>query len=239
MNRHDLFNAVGEISGDIIAEAGERHRARRVSPIKITAIAAALTIAFGITAFAAVMVVSRSSHSSNIPDYYDLPTAETLKNDVGIAPSFPEEFQNGYRFKSGHITYSEDANGETVESYKGIDCVYEKDGDEISVFADAAKAGVGMDDCETAEVYNGAEIKYIEYMNKLVPPDYEMTDRDKKDEESGAIVFSYGSPEVKISRMQSIGFEYGGLNYSISAADSPLTREDLVQTAKEIIDMQI
>lgn len=238
MNRHDLFNAVGEISGDIIAEAGEARRIKRLSALKITAIAAALTVALGVTAFAAVMVVSRSSHSSNIPDYYGVPSAQTLENDIGISPSFPEELSNGYKFKSGHVTYNEDANGETVESYKGIDCVYGRNGDEIDVSADAAKAGIGMDDCETAEIYNGVEIKYFEYTNKLVPPDYEMTEQDKRDEESGAVVFSYGSPEVKISHMQIIGFEYGGLNYSISASDSPLTRTELVQTAAEIIDTQ-
>ena len=240
MNKHELFGAIGEIDPALTNEADDVKLPRRIKFTKIAAVAAAITVAAGITAFAAVMAVSRVSHSYNIPDYYSVPSAETLKNDVGIAPSFPETLLNGYEFKSGHITYNEDtsADGKTVERYSGISCVYENGGDKIYVSADAAKSGNGMEECETAEVYKNTEIKYFAYTNKLVPPDYKMTEQDKADEENGVLVFSYGSTEIEVSYVREVGFTYGGLNYSITTSDSPLTETDIVGIAKKIIDAQ-
>lgn len=242
MNEKDLFRAVGDVSDDLITEAsGAVRKVRRIRVRKIIALAAAFVMFAGITVWAANIVLSgRSGHSSAIPDYYSVPSAERLMQDIGIALNIPEEFSNGFRFAGGHIVKNEDygENGGVFERYQSINCDYKKNGERISLYADAAKAGNQMEDDETAEVYCGSEIKYFTYMNKFVPADYELTEQDQEDKKSGKYVFSYGTDEIEISHVQILGWEYHGLNYQLCAMDSSLGRDKLVAMAKEIIDAQ-
>ncbi len=65
-----------------------------------------------------------------------------------------------------------------------------------------------------------------------------MTEQDKADEKSGRLVFSYGNPEVALTHVQLLAWEYNGVNYELNAADSELSFEDFTAMAKEIIDTQ-
>lgn len=242
MNKNDLYKAVGEISDDLIMEAiYSSKKIKRIRISKIIAAAAALIMLSILTAWAATVILSRrSSHSSIIPDYYSVPSQETLQKDIGIAPNIPKSFSNGFEFFGGHIVENEDytEDNNVFESYKSISCDYRKDGERISLHADAAIAGNQMDDEETAEVYQGSEIKYFAYTNKLVPGDYQLTDQDKEDKKSGKYVFSYGSTEIEIREVQLLGWEYNKLNYTLCAIDTSLSKNELVQMAKEIINAQ-
>lgn len=242
MNEKDLFRAVGDISDDLIAEAGGAgKKVRHVRVTKIIAAAAALGIFASLTAWAAnVILTGRSGHSRAVPDYYSVPSAETLMQDIGISLNIPSGFSNGFAFSGGHIVESEDygEDGSVFESYKSIDCDYKKDGERLSLYADASIAGNQMEDDETAAVYRGSEIKYFDYMNKLVPGDYQLTEQDQEDKASGKYVFSYGSDVIEICYVQILGWEYNGLNYQLCARDSSLDKTELVQMAKEVIDAQ-
>lgn len=242
MNKKFLFQAVGGIDNDLIIEAGNAARkVRRIRISKITAFAAALVLLLSLTAWASSVILgSRSIHSSNIPDYYNAPSPKTLQNDIGIAPKIIESFSNGYSFESGVISENEDydADGSVFESYKGFSCKYKNGGSSIFMHVDAAALGNQMDDNETAAKYKGAEIKYHAYTNKLVPGNYELTEQDRADERSGKYVFSYGSSEVEIIEVQILGWEYNELNYTLCAMDSLITKDGLVQMAKEMIDFQ-
>lgn len=238
MNEKELLRAVGGISDDLILEASGA--AKKVRRVRLTALvlAAALVVLTSITVLAAGVVLSRrSSHVYHKPHYTSLPSAETLMRDIGIAPRLPEQFSNGYTFLQGNIAQNKDYVEEDVlfESYQSFDCHYEKDGEHISLFVDAAAAGNQMDDDKTAAVYRGSEIKYTDYLNKLVPPDYQLTEQEK---EGCDYVISYGSAEVMLCRVQLLGWEYEGLNYELCAVDSSLDEQALVQMAKEIIDLQ-
>ncbi len=238
MNEKELLRAVGGISDDLILEASGA--AKKVRRVRLTALvlAAALVVLTSLTALAAGVVLSRrSSHVYHKPHYTSLPSAETLMRDIGIAPQLPERFSNGYAFSQGNIAQNEDyvEDGILFESYQSFDCHYEKDAENIHLFVDAAAAGSQMESDKTAAVYRGSEIKYTDYLNKLVPPDYQLTEQEQ---EGCDYVISYGSAEVKLCRVQLMGWEYGGLNYILCTIDSSLDEQALVQMAKEIIDLQ-
>lgn len=238
MNEKELLRAVGGISDDLILEASGA--VKKVRPVRLTALvlAAALVVLTSLTVLAAGMKLSRrSSHSYHKPQYTSLPSAETLMRDVGIAPRLPERFSNGYAFLQGSIVQNEDyvEDGILFESYQSFGCHYEKDGEHVSLYVDAAAAGSQMESDETAAVYRGSEIKYTAYLNKLVPPDYQLTEQEK---EGCDYVISYGSAEIEFCRVQLLGWEYEGLNYDLCAVDSSLDEDALVQMAKEIIDLQ-
>ncbi len=242
MNGKKVFQIIGMIDDDLIVEAsGAVKKVRRMRLTKVIALAAALVLLAGLTVWAAgVIIRGRSSSVRSIPDYYSVPSAEALMQDVGIAPNIPEGFANGFVFSGGYIVENEDygEDGSVLESYKSISCDYEKDGELISLHVDASIAGNQMNHCETAKTYKNSEIKYSAYKNKIVPGSYQLTEQDKKDKKDGKYVFSYGSEKVETYSVQVMAWEYEGLNYSLCAMDSSITKAGLADMAAELIDCQ-
>ncbi len=242
MNGKGAFQIIGMIDDDLIVEAsGAVKKVRRMRLKKIVALAAALALLAGITAWAAgVILRGRSSSVRSIPDYYSVPSAEALMQDIGIAPNIPASFANGFAFSGGHIVENEDYDGDgsVLESYRSISCDYKKDSELVSLHVDASIAGNQMDHCETAKTYKNSEIKYSSYKNKTVPGSYQLTEQDKKDKKDGKYVFSYGSEKVETYSVQVIAWEYKGLNYSLCAMDSSITKDELADMAAELIDCQ-
>lgn len=244
MNKNKLFRAVGEISDDLIAEAENPvKKIRQLRTAKILLIAAAITVLLSFSVFAArnILVVSRSGHSASIPKYTDIPSKKQLLKDVGIAPRIPSGFSNGYTYRDARISKDEDydADGNIVEKFKSLYCNYTLGEEDFSLHIDAAMTGSGMKDETIAERYRGAEIRYFSYMNKVVPGNYKLTEQDEADKQNGKYVFSFGSDDIEIYEVQITSFRFQGMNYTICTLDSSLSKESMIQTAKEIIDYQI
>ena len=131
-----------------------------------------------------------------------------------------------------------DTKGNSVEKFKGLSCTYHKDGAEIFLTIDAAMAGIQLRDPEKLDTHKGSDILYYSYKNKLVPPDYRPTEEDKKAEQDGSVILSYGSQDIKLCNVQGVALEYQGLNYEFVAIDVDIDKEELLQMAKEMIDFQ-
>ncbi len=242
MNQKDIFEVITLIDDDLIAEAyASVKKVRHIKMRKVIVIAAALIMLLGVTVWAAnILLGSREGHSYNTPDYTSVPSKEQLQSDTGISPNLPENFSNGYAFDSSSITYNEDfdTKGNSVEKFKGLSCTYHKDGAEIFLTIDAAMAGIQLRDPEKLDTHKGSDILYYSYKNKLVPPDYRPTEEDKKAEQDGSVILSYGSQDIKLCNVQGVALEYQGLNYEFVAIDVDIDKEELLQMAKEMIDFQ-
>ena len=88
---------------------------------------------------------------------------------------------------------------------------------------------------EVIATVSGTDIYYFSYTNKIVPPDYKMTDEDKKAEENGELVFSYGSSKVEICEVQSVTWRINGIQYQLLQIDGKLSGKELVDMAAEVI----
>ena len=176
-------------------------------------------MAIGTAAFASRGAVNYVMGSTSTkPDYTTIPVTETLNKNVGFSPKIVDE-ENG-----------------TEEKYKSFMADYEKDGDKVMLSADTyADSHKDQGNSEVSD-YNGIAIAYISYVNKVVPADYQQTEQDMKDEESGKYVFSYGAEKVEISQVQGVEWEQDGIYYNITAIDSPLDKQGLIDMAKEVID---
>lgn len=244
MNGKELYEIIGMIDENLIVEESKEAAVMKKSKIKIMAIAAAAIMVVGAATgvMGHYLLGSVSMQGSIFPTYTEIPDAVTLKNDVGFKTNLIEEFSNGYTFKDATVIESEnfDTEGNSVEKYKSIGCDYEKDGDNIDLYADASMDGHGgVSSSELVGSFNGAEVYYYSYTNKLVPGDYELTEQDKADEAAGKYVFSYGNPEgISVCEVQGAVWRYEGINYSLCAIDSPLTKAELAEMAKEIIEAQ-
>lgn len=216
----------------------ERKSYTMKSKKKISLVAIAATLVLGITVFAASGIVSTwFSSSSSTPDYKSLPTAEQVAGDIGYEPVLIESFENGYTFKDGSIVKNnlKDENGNSVEKFKSVSFDYEKDGDTVIFAQDKVKSKIDISG-DVVKNVKGTDIYYYDYTNKLVPPNYKLTDDDKKAKENGELIFSYGSSKVEIKEVQSVTWVKDEMQYQLLQIDGKLTSDELVKMAEEILN---
>lgn len=204
---------------------------------KISLIAVAATLALGITVFAAGGIVSTwFSSSSSTPDYKSLPTAEQVTKDIGYEPVLIDTFENGYAFKNGSIVKNNlaDKNGNSIEKFKSVSFDYEKDGDIVVFAQDKFNSEMKLQG-DIIKTVKDTDIYYYSYTNKNVPAEYKLTDDDKKAEESGELVFSYGAEKVEIKNVQSVTWIKDGTQYQLLQIDGKLSTDELSDMAEEVI----
>ena len=225
------------VNNRIDSASTERMLRPMKSKKKIALIAVAATLVMGITVFAASGIISQwFSSSSSIPDYETLPTAEQVVKDIGYEAVTIDEFANGYKFDNGSIVDNAlaDETGNVTEKFKSVSFRYEKDGDEVIFSQDKFNSTVETEGEVIANI-DDVDVYYTSYTNKLVPGDYKMTEEDKKAEESGELVFSYGMDEVKIVEVQAVSWQKQNTRYQLLQIDGKLSAEELADMASEVI----
>lgn len=216
----------------------ERKSVTMKSKKRISFIAIAATLALGITVFAVNGVVSTwSSSSSSAPDYTSLPTEQQVMKDIGYETVLIDSFENGYTFKDGNVVNNnfKDENGGSVEKFKSVSFDYEKDGDKVIFSQDKFNSEMSMAG-DVIKSVNGTDIYYYSYTNKVVPSDYKLTDEDKKAEENGELVFTYGSSEVEIKQVQHVSWVKDGILCQLLQIDGRLSADGLEKMAEEILN---
>ena len=63
-----------------------------------------------------------------------------------------------------------------------------------------------------------------------------MTEEDKKAEENGELVFSWGSDEVEISKVSSVQWVKDGIQYMLMQIDGKLSENELRDMAADLIN---
>jgi len=214
-----------------------KERYTMISKKKIGFIALAATMILGVTAFAASGIISSwFSSSSSIPNYNTLPTATQSINDVGYAPILIEKFDNGYTFDSGHIVENvfEDDNNTSVENFKSFYFQYTKNRDVVTLSQAKYNSEVSQDGTLVSSK-NGNDIYFSAYTNKIVPPNYKLTEEDKIAEQNGELVFSYGLDNVSISEVMAVSWTIEDMYFQLLQIDGNLSADDLVEMANYII----
>lgn len=233
----DIRSVKKKVNSKIDSASTERESITMKSKKKISLIAVAATLALGITVFAAGGIVSTwFSSSSSTPDYKSLPTAEQVTKDIGYEPVLIDTFENGYAFKNGSIVKNNlaDENGNSIEKFKSVSFDYEKDGDIVVFAQDKFNFEMKLQG-EVIKTVKDTDIYYYSYTNKSVPAEYKLTDDDKKAEESGELVFSYGAEKVEIKNVQSVTWIKDGTQYQLLQINGKLSADELSDMAEEVI----
>ena len=233
----DVEKIKGMVDNRIDSASTERKSYSMKSKKKISLIAIAATLVLGITVFAASGIITNwYSSSSSIPEYKSLPSEEQVVKDIGYEPVLIETFENGYSFKNGSVIDNNltDENNNSVEKFRSVMFRYEKDGDIVNFSQEKFNSGIDIKGDIVATI-DDVDVYYNSYMNKFVPPDYKMTDEDKKAEENGELVFSYGSDKVEIIEVQSVTWTEDGTHYLLMQMDGKLSDNELADMAKEVI----
>lgn len=229
-----------EMQAEIIRKVQVKSKEQKgmKSKKKILIAAVAATLVLGATAIGSGGIVSGwRGTSSSRPDFVSLPTAEECVRKTGYAPTLTETFGNGYRFKGGNVKSNEmfDENGERVEKYESLAFEYEKDGDRVVLSTEKFNTQNSVEG-EIIATVDGTDISYYAYTNKVVPANYVMSEADKKAKETGELIFSYGSDEVEICRVQSVNWVKDDVSYQLLQIDGRLSENDLAEMAGELIN---
>lgn len=200
--------------------------------IAVIMIAAALACVG--TAFAASAFTSWGSFPAERFD--SLPAASVMEAEIGYAPVLIERFENGYSYKTGYVVDNELSAEDSgaVERFRSASLVYEREGESVW-FSQEKYPGELEIHGEVLGVFDGVEVYFFGYMNKVVPEDYEMSEEDKAAEASGELVFSWGSDSVRLIEISSVQWKIGEINYNLLQMGGPLSPEELVSMAAEAI----
>lgn len=212
------------------------------------ALAAAVIVAIGsITCYATGKMTGLmvgSSHLTEVSEYSGLDTAE---KKAGFETGMPETFSNGYAFKNVNTgdgqAVDAEGNGIPGTQYTDIFMTYEKDGSEITAsimpeIGEEAAEGAESEAPEAAETreIGGITVSYYETTMKVVPPDYELTEQDKKDMENPNFAISYGSDQVIVQKVRSIDWKADGKAYNLLDMEGTVDAETLFSMAQDVIE---
>lgn len=201
-------------------------------------IAAALVVMGAVTAVAAGKVAYTSTGHS-VDDQVDSVAAflPQAKGALGQVAKIPETFSNGDSFKYGYLTDVDgwDDSGNKVGTYPEASVKYEGS---VNVDLSVSKPlewATTKESYQLEENYKDILIQGSTDRYLFLPPDQEPSEEDRKLEEEGKLMISYGSSEVERKEFHSVGWREGDLQYLLYTFED-VQLEDLVAMAKETID---
>ena len=234
-------------SPEAIHSTPERNAYMKKKRIITFALAAALMLALGISAYA-IWGIPRCTGTHQMPktaEYTSLSDLPKIEEDIGYPVTVPERFSNGYAFAGlsvdGEAVFGE--SYEVLEEYYAVHVTYSKNGKPELMLAlnplleleSRSEAPVRTPDEQQTVGDVIVDLNLDHY--KVVPEDYEKTEDDLELEASGHYYISFGSDETEEYEIAFADFTLGDVNYTLMdmAADES-SFETLILMAREIIE---
>lgn len=210
------------------------------SKITKSIVVAAAVCVVSISCYAGVKYMAASYTSHSYTAFDKAPSASELEEAAGFLPKYTEQFENGYVLTKVSIgeTSANDEEGNILKKFPEVNITYEKDG--ASCMIGASEANEYNETAEGTEVTLGDITgRYSVDNYKFVGSEEDVTEEDRELEKQGKLYISYGGDTIKEPELQT--FQYlswtdEGIRYSASCFDTKVTKEDLVQMAKELIN---
>ena len=222
---------------------------KRSKSLKRIIIVAAVIIAMSTTAAAGNVLVTKYYTSGNKPPITlsALPTTEEIKTDYGFEVTPLNSFSNGYTFKNAYsdTTVAVGENEERIAEFQTLNIRYANSQNEISIHVSSYYENIEnvAEGSEYSETHNDIDIYYNNDTYKLIDSDYVLTEQDKIDIESGKYVFNEGGgrqdgivSDIVVDDYNFISWIDNDLCFLLMARNSDLSRDDLLNMAKEYID---
>ena len=160
--------------------------------------------------------------------------AESDKENFDV--KYPETL-GGYAFEKGLVGEGDaaDEEGNKIRDYNFLNLDYANGDKYASLYVEPIADITDMPEDKPCVDIDGITVYTIEQVFKFVPPDYEKTEQDIKDEEAGKLVFSYGTEDVEVKTMRQVTWEEGNLVFDIIAGDDTVDMDTLVDMAEDMI----
>ena len=210
--------------------------------LRIVLIAAVISVLLITSAYAVSGTVRGTvSHWMKDTGTYDtLDAIPKIEKITGYPITAPEEFTNGYRFRTlnigGEAAYGDDY--EILEEYYGVMITYEQDGEQdltlnLKPVLDHLVEGKSREPSGTKEI-DGVEVRFNRDHFKFVPEDYVKSENDLAAEKDHHYFISYGSDSIEEHDYTFAGFVLGEVEY-LFFDQSGRDAEFLYDMAAEVI----
>lgn len=237
-----LLHAIGQADDCYLQQAtqlrGQKKKLR--IPWKLC-LAAALIPLLIVTAVAQDMLNIHSLNSGAVryssSSYRQMDTA---MEKAGFEIDCKETFRNGYTFDRVTVqdTVARDEDGQAVLTYPDIDVVYRApSGNRLYLHAYQKLEEIPQTDHAPGQTRTIRGITAGYYLDhyKIVPPDYELTEADKRWEQQPGNFISVGSDAVEKTDVTFLCWEKDGICYSIMDMGAAETPDKLFSMAAELI----
>lgn len=228
-----------KIDEEIWNNQKEAEAMKHLSVKKLIIGVAAVCLLVGGGTYAAGHASYLVSHSYLGDAYTGYDEMDAAQKELGYEVDTVETFSNGYSFTNMSVddVTGKDDDGNAVYSYKEMMINYDK----------AGSSSIYLSICRPVEAYVGEKtpdataecgditLYYNEYTYKFVPPDYELTEEDKANEEKDNYYISYGSSEVQIKKSQGVTWEKDGVSYNLAGFELNLSAEEMFDMAEQVI----
>lgn len=221
----------------------EEYCMKHFSIKKVAIGVAAACLIVGTVGAAASGLRSYTGGSSGIPDYTNFQDMVKAEETAGYEVDAVESFTNGYKLKGIHIgeISMQNGDGTTEETQKDISIDYRRGAEKI--FFDARELFAGENE---GNLWNSVPqktlqcgdvtVRFSQTTYKSVPPDYEATQEDKEQEAAGTLMIGYGASEIEVKEYYHTGWIKDGILYSIGGFNLPLSADEMLNMAKEVIE---
>ena len=209
------------------------------------ALAAALMLAFGITAYAiwGVPKWTATYNMENTGEYTSLSMLPEVERIIGYDVCLVDRFTNGFAFSKlridGLADYDEDYN--VLKEYYGVNASYRTDnGAEMLLSLSPVSDHSNSQETRAASserVIGGTAVKIYRDHYKFVPEEYEKTPEDIAAEAGGHFYISFGADQMEERDIVSADIVLNDVHYTFyfdNAAEC--SDEMLIQMASELLE---
>lgn len=206
---------------------------------RLTILVSSFILLFSITVLGVTMGKSWISTSNH--QYKNFPSQEKILNDVGFIPKYTEVLPGGFEYFSGGIGESKlsDESGNTLTQTKDVDLGYKRKNEKSVLNLSITQVEEQFLDNKEDQLVgdlNGVSLYYSQKDYKFVPANYKITEEDKKAEEEGKLIITYGASEVSVENIQNLSWYEDGLEYMIIGNDYGFTVQEMIDMASAVIN---
>ena len=234
----------GRIDNQIRTLVKEERGMNHFNIKKVAVGVAAACLLVGTVCVAGTGVKSYTGGTSVKADYQSFADMAKAEEKVGYQVDAVERFGNGFVLDGGiHISNDaiENQAGQKEEKQKGIFLEYRRGADDIFFHVRklySSEAETLLSDHSTWDKVvqeDGIDFYYSQSIHKVVPDDYEITEADKADIESGKLQIAYGGgQDVEVRQSYFTGWIKDGKVYVLNGFDLSIGADEMLDMAKEI-----
>ncbi len=208
------------------------------------AIAAALMLALGITAYAIAGIPrwTATHEMGNTGEYSSLDDLRKVEKTTGYDVCLVDRFSNGYAFSGmrvdGEAVYDEDYN--VLEEYYTVRAIYTAaDHADLLLSLSPVLDLPGSQEPPAPSsgcIIGDTEVRLYRDHYKFVPEDYVKTDDDLAAEAAGHFYISFGADRIEEKDILSADFVMNNVEYNIFCNDAfECSAEMMIQIASELL----
>ncbi|MBE5977676.1 MAG: hypothetical protein E7249_00905 [Paenibacillaceae bacterium] len=164
---------------------------------------------------------------------------EVSKDQMKASPKFPDKFSNGMAFVKGNISHVKgmDEDNNQVITYSEAYADYGENPQVVLSSHVHQEAISEENQAGQKEVYQGVELNSAEMQYVFLPEGQEPSEEDKKLQEEGKMMISYGSDEEERKLLKSVNWSENGIDYLLFTFEN-VELNSMTAMAKEVIDMK-